>query len=675
MQAPRPRLLIITDSAYALALDTLRKLVKQYGLKSPLVRDWTEAQDGVFGYNSDKKIKVPPALSGDKPMKLQKLRLYQIAAAHFYQRDFKIAAAQFQSLAAQKSFELAGISEYLGERALAAYSLGAGAEVDAMGTIKRLEKKALATSDYQRKLDYLALAGLLFGSALEPIDNVKRVLQAVSHLPSDKIADGDGDDAFGRNLADLTYWLSLSESPIPQDLKDANDMTEWLGTVYDAYDCFYDPKYISAEEKTKYQSAHSKSREKALDIWSKKRTLPWLVAVMLTNGLRGPQMEAARAQASAIPSTSNAYLTARFYLIDALIDDKKIDAARTQLAGVLNTSAYMQAPTTTQNLFKTQSMVCARNIQNYLASATLRVSAASSNNLLVPDKWPKPAQMQNYKAPLLEAIDSECADNIDRNLPYSRWLLWSKNKSVAPNLHGRIVCATWIRAIMLGKAGDIQALTAEMTRCYPTCAAKLKAFGQAAGEGEGDKRNYLFAQICLDNFGFSPYVNGGLPRMGSGYNTFNWYQHNYWQPLQAVPVDKKDQDQDVDSNLNWVADRANADLVPKLEDYYRQKKIDALLSAGEKKAARSELKIMSGFIPARMLSGAVVAYAKSHDEDRDLAEANRDFSLAYYLYKSVKVPYWSGQTDEASKYSKAAFLLLHKNYPNSKWAKRIAFWY
>jgi hypothetical protein len=674
----------ITDSAYVFALTTLRQLIKQFGIGSSSVRDWTRAQDGVFAYNQKKEIVVPQPLSKAAPQKLKNLRLYQIAAAHLYQRQFQKAASEFKALAQTGDKTLADLCDYLAERAGVAYSLGAGAEISAAKALQRLEAKAAASANYQRRIEYLDLAGLVFGANLTPEENAERVLTAVLRLASANnvkpspeampvLAVKESADAFGRNLGDLTYWLGLSDGPVTRDAIQRDDMTDWLATVYNGYDCFYDPRYQSDEEKRKYQEAHRQSSEKALLEWSKKRSLPWLVAVMLTSGLRGETKAQARLQAEALPPQSPAYLTARFYLIDALIAAGHLKEARAKLAELALTDNHKKATPTTTNLFSAQRLVCATSVAQYLDAATLKLAAASSNHLLVPDKWSKMTGLAAYQPPDMDALDVEVAGDIDSDLPYSSFLAWCKNSKAAPNLHGRIVCATWIRAILLQKDCDIKALTKEMARCYPGLAARLGDFEQARGV----ERDYRFAQICLDNFGFSPYVGAGLPRMGNSFDTFNYYQHNYWQTLPAVAPAKKSSDE-VDDRYDSVADRANADLAPLLQGYYEGHRLAALIAPQQRAEAIKERRMMSKLIPARVLSGAVVAFAKTQPtpiSEDDIAREDKEHSLSHYLYKAVKLPYWSGQSEQATKYSKQAYLVLHNRFAKSKWAKKLSFWY
>jgi hypothetical protein len=67
------------------------------------------------------------------------------------------------------------------------------------------------------------------------------------------------------------------------------------------------------------------------------------------------------------------------------------------------------------------------------------------------------------------------------------------------------------------------------------------------------------------------------------------------------------------------------------------------------------------------LCAAAIAWAKAHPEDPRVPES---------LHLAVRATRYGAGTDkESSRYSKEAFDLLHKKYPDSPWTKQTKYWY
>ncbi|MGA8341963.1 MAG: hypothetical protein WB781_08495, partial [Candidatus Sulfotelmatobacter sp.] len=102
--------------AFQNAMRTLDNRAAKFGLQSADLREWVSAQDQVFANCSGETHVIPAALnSGDVTLRAD--RAYQIAAAHFYGRDFDEAVAGFDAIAGDRSSPWAGVTSYLAARA------------------------------------------------------------------------------------------------------------------------------------------------------------------------------------------------------------------------------------------------------------------------------------------------------------------------------------------------------------------------------------------------------------------------------------------------------------------------------------------------------------------------------------------------------------------------------
>ncbi len=100
--------------------------------------------------------------------------------------------------------------------------------------------------------------------------------------------------------------------------------------------------------------------------------------------------------------------------------------ARTRLQG-LN---YDLMPVTTVNLFKAQEIACSDNIDKFFVAACMPVAAASSNSLLIDDQFPK----KDFASNQWSTFDTEIANELDRYLPFEKWVEYSHKNPLAPNL-------------------------------------------------------------------------------------------------------------------------------------------------------------------------------------------------------------------------------------------------
>ena len=94
--------------AFQNAVRTLDDRAAKFGLESGNLREWVSAQDQVFANCSAEAHVIPASLSSGDAL-LRADRVYQIAAAHFYARDFDEAAAGFDAISTDKSSPWAGV--------------------------------------------------------------------------------------------------------------------------------------------------------------------------------------------------------------------------------------------------------------------------------------------------------------------------------------------------------------------------------------------------------------------------------------------------------------------------------------------------------------------------------------------------------------------------------------
>jgi hypothetical protein len=694
----------IGDSSIVEALAIMKARIKQYGESSGAVREWLQGQDCVFGLNSQNKVMVPAPLKIGIDKTLKEDRDYQRAAATLYLFDYFKALEMFKLMAQDKNSPRHALVSYLVARCRANSSICAGAAETPSTVIASLEKETVSEKTLEGKEDLIDLIGWLRLNSESDGSNFDRLVRSVSSRPSDPLTSA----SYGHNVGDLTFTLTQKEGSSDAGSKDVqdkdsqdkdsqdkdskdkdskdkdskerstknvqsevmeHDLIAWLNTVYDGYDPFAqtseqiavmarrypdDPGWIkeAKERLAKHRAILDKHAGFALSQWRTNHSVHWLVAVMLCGGLRPADRADALAAAEQIPPESPAYQTASFYVIDALSSRGELDKAGERLATVMTKKNELSI--SAANLFKSQRLVLSTTCDEYLTAACMRLTPSSNREVLLPTDW-KRYEFQNSTVTPLGGWDNLVASDLDYNLPYSLWVKLAQRPDLPANLHARIVCAVWLRSIMLGKTQDVERFSQELAKAYPILSSKIKKYQDLA---PGREKQYALASLVLGNYGMSPYVMAGLPRFAMKINEFNYYRENFWIPMRTSTTSPDDDDV---SPWKSTVEGTNCPDSALMLGYYKNG-ITRLLSTNQKQAAAKERNQIEKHHPSALLGQAVLEEARANPSAPELPEL---------LYKVVKLPLWSGDSSTGSKYSKEALRVLKERYPQDRWAKKV----
>lgn len=649
----------VNKDAFVLANKTLNSLVKQFGAKTSAVKEWVKAQDTIMGI-APGTIEIPKELPKTAPMLLRQCRAYQIASGTLYKPNYKDAEPLFEAIAKDSSSPFQKISQYLVLRCKQQHLIKDSdtTKEELNETLSALRKAAgNAKSDRERE-DILDL--------LRPLSYTGRSQEAVVEDLAQSILKGSS-KRFGGDVGDLTFLMDVdyldengarntettvdSESPAKEKVTSSNnDLVQWISTIQTSDEFAY---AYSDEEKAKAAKHKADSIKRALELWREKKTIPWLVTAVTRVGLRSKEHQDLFDAANKVSPDSPAYLTCKFYVIDALIAQRKTNEARKILSGIL---ASKNLPPTTFNLFTAQMASTASTSSEFLRYAVLKPSEYISTTEVVSREMFKFAKLNSfhYEAPTYHAV---VADDLNRYAPLSTWVSLANNRALDQRLRAVLSRTAWLRALLLNKPQVAQQLETEVLATNPTLARPLARYRSAA---PGADKDFALAKLVLRNFGMSPYIQGGAERHGLPINGFDWYQDNYWQPL-AVHK-QADEDDSEYATFNYSGD---PDLEKKLEEYMKPG-LKQRLSASEKKIADRERNTLFINHPSRFLGQAVLKWARMHPDDKEVPEM---------LFKVVKLPKWSGTSEQGTKYSKEAYLLLHSRYPNNSWTDKAVCYY
>lgn len=637
-------------NAFAVARETLGQRINKYGLKSAQVREWLRAQDIVFGI-SPGKIRIPqPLLSSADP--LQKAdRAYQIAAATFYANDIPKAESLFLKIAQDKSSPWSKLASYMVARCktnLALNSKDAHAVKAAISCITDAlrentdEVTGEDLLDLQRPLTYMGRPG---GDLLKEL--------------ASKVSTGNS-ARFGGDVGDITYLLdegaSTGDGTGARDNRQTTntpDLTDWLLCMQSRDD---ECSYYSEDEQKKFKTENEERSKHSLEMWRKTKTIPWLVAAVSANGLEKDTVADLKRAALKVPAGSKAFLTMRYYLADEMIKSGKSAEARAQLLKLLG---QKDLPPSSRNLFSMQMGSASESADQYLIHSVQAPAGICSDFNLLPANFMDLEKRADFHVDPAR-FDETVAGDLNKNLPLSLWVRLARDRSLNPQLRGLLLRATWLRAHLANRKDVAKQLEPDLAVAAPVIAPALRKYQQA---NSSDARRFLLASLILRFYGMSPYLDGGVERHGLPLQEFDWYNANFWLPLQSGS--KQEEANDASSYDESVV-FAGSDKIRAMMNDYSKKGIDRFLTPQQRAEAAEERNQIANNHPSRFLGEPVLRWAATHPADPSVPEL---------LYRINRLPKWSGQSKTGSEYSKKAYTMLHSRFAGNQWTRKAVCWY
>jgi hypothetical protein len=222
-------------------------------------------------------------------------------------------------------------------------------------------------------------------------------------------------------------------------------------------------------------------------------------------------------------------------------------------------------------------------------------------------------------------FDDESVLVFNRSAPLTRWMEAANAPALTAYLRNELLVPAWTRAILLGKTAEARELATVLQRQRPELAPAMKAYVAA------DARTAQFTAIywILRTPGISPWLRSGFGR-DPKLTQLSEYRDNWWSKLEG-------------------------DQIP----------VAPFLTEADRKQGETE----SNKLPpngATYLASEAVKYLQANPTDPRGAEA---------LALAVRATHLSTTDEKTGAYSKQAFDLLHRNYPNTTFAKETKYWY
>ena len=621
------------DDAFKTAAGTLRERTARFGAGSGEVASWIEAQNRVFANCSGKETIPSPPEPGIHPL-IARDRTYQIASAHFYALNFDKARELFEAVAKDEESPWRRRAPYLvGRVLLRKATLAAGVQGDSTG--KDPEK---ARAEQRRIRALLEDAEKQFSRVIEDpsLAETHSAARGLLQLVRFKLHPVQSRTELARG--------TLSPSPERDIQRTASDYTVLLdrfmkekvgaesfaniGTVGSVEDeakavedllASLDGEHDLTDWILTFQAGGDAALVRALKKYDEKGSLPWLMAVLSKIGPGHPRYASVAEAAALVPEDSPGYATAAFHLARCTTEAGKAEEARSMLDSMLPLFEKRKTPRSAVNRLLGLRLASAKNLAEFIRYAP-RFAVRIEYSEAVP------------KDPLL---DEDSTRILNLEMPLALLLETVQSPDLPENLGIALGRAVWVRALLLGNEAAALAAANFLKDRDGVLGPAMKGYLGAKDPGT---RKYAGVLTILRHPGLRPFVDHG-----NGRETFldaiDDYRDNWWDH----PGNKAAQEE---------SRKGPEPFFP---------------GPRQKAAAAKEYKTLAALGSApTYLSRFVASYGRENPSAPNLAEA---------LHLAVKSTRFGLPDDQTGKYSKEAFVLLHKKYPKSEWAKKTPYWF
>ena len=608
------------QDSFVTAETTLNERIKRFGADSANVRDWLKAQDIVFS-NCGEGRQIPEPAGSDLDALIRSDRVYQIAAANFYAAQFDEAAKQFDLIARDSSSAWRDIAPYLGARALlrkgslaAKPDEGRPALADAEARLKAvINDKSLSRSHHAagRLLNLVRLR-------LHPEEKLRDLARAI--VKKDAAPD------FKQAVWDYTVLLDkfvgeeeVNSASAPEAIRN-DDLTDWILTFQD-------------------QSAAAATH--AIEQWKKKKSVPWFVAALAKS--KANMVIATEFMNGTVPvdRSSPAFASVVFHTARLL---RETDFAHEVRAFVDRTFAgdVKNWPRSAVNVLLHERMMVSQSLDEFLNAAQRDPAGFSDNSdgREVPMEEKDAAEVTRG-AELF--FDTDATSVFNKLMPVAIIDAAAGNSILPANLRRDVTQAAFMRAALLDRSATANQAATKLATLYPELRELLTAYQQATTP---EARRFAAAYVALKSPGLRPFVTAGIGR-GTDISEIDSYRDNWW--CEAPPgmfggVPETE-----------TTDRTNAQSVP-----------PEFLKAHQAEAEKEFATLQALGTAPNYLAQTVISWATKNPADRRVPEA---------LHLAVKSTRYGCTDKDTGRWSKSAFDLLHRKYPNTSWAKETKYWF
>jgi len=573
------------DDAFAQAARTLRERAARWGMGSPQVAEWVRGQDAVFQNCAGGK-EMPPALAPEADSLLLADRQYQIAAAEFYAEQYAAAEKHFGAIGRDVDSPWRDLGKLMVARTLIREAT-VGEDEDKLAEAQEALDGIIADPQTGKWQD--AARGLrdFVAARLDPDGRILAL--------GEQLMRPESGPEFARALTDFTLlWDKRNDAPPTE-----TELTDWIATF------------------------QAQDWRRALDRWRERPNDAWLVAALSSVPHRNPAVPELLAAAQRVRVAAPAWPSAAFYGIALQSARGETDAARKWADQALT----VNPPPEVRNEFLAQRMALVRNWEGFLRYAP-RMPVALGTDGFGHD------EPLEYFGPVLQSrkhlFDTDFTVPLNLEAPLERWVDAASSNLLPPDLQADIAQAGWVRAVILDRIPQAQALAARLAILRPQFRAPLQSW---LTEKDPQAARFQAVMVMLRTPGLQPSIRDKFGRE-TAVSRIDNFRDNWWDSSDPGAV---------------------------------QETAPPFLPGPERIAGREEWRRLQAEAPRApdYLCRQTLAWARAHPDDPRVPEA---------LHLAVRTTRYTNGA-RTTTFPKQAFTLLHTRYPKSKWAAMTPYWY
>jgi hypothetical protein len=297
------------------------------------------------------------------------------------------------------------------------------------------------------------------------------------------------------------------------------------------------------------------------------------------------------------------------------------------------------------NSLRHQRMLVATNLDEFLTYAQSVPAAMSWND----DGREIPAEADEVSEDLKPVqgkplFDADAAKILNEKIPLSILRQAAVSKILPNHLRRDVAQAAWLRAVILGDEATAAELVPTLKALVPEMASLLDNF-LAAPDWQAKQFAAIYAWLKFP--GLEPVVDVGIGRQ-IALGEQDSYRDNWWCSAAYTPSTDT-------SEEGAKKHAANEIFAP------------AFLTRAQQANASKEHVLLSSLGAApNYISQQVVAWATKNPTDARVPEA---------LHLAVNTTRHGCTDKQTGKWSKVAYDLLHRRYPNNAWTKKTPYWF
>jgi len=360
--------------------------------------------------------------------------------------------------------------------------------------------------------------------------------------------------------------------------------------------------------------------KQAVERWRQTGSGAWLVAALRRTNSKDAAAQELIAAAGKLSPQSPAYATATTLALQLEVDRGAANSTRKWIDEAL---ASKQTDDT-HNALLALRFLTASDWSEFLRYAPRKPVAVAV------ERRDEPLETSLQGGP---ELDTDSVRPWNDYVPLARWVDAAISPLLPRNLQIQAAQSGWVRAVILKRAPEARGLATRLAELRPDLADSLHRY---LAESDPAAAHFAAVFLMLRNPGFDYRLRAGFPRE-TKIDAIDDFRDNWWRPrLPAEPGLPNPPKQFLSAE-----ERATG-----------QKETESLLAAAD--------------IAPSYLSAQTLEWARSHPNDERVPEA---------LHLAVRATRFGNGFPQTTHFSKAAFQLLHSQYPKSKWAAITKYWY